>query len=125
MSFPKTGRNVQSQDGGDGSGSDNQGAAAFARSVAAALRSEFGSGGSAVKNIAMLTGANERAVKNWFQGRNAPSAFHLVALARHSDDVLRLFLALSGREHALVPVEVAVARLALVRALAALKKTSN
>jgi hypothetical protein len=36
-------------------------------------------------------------VKNWFDGDSGPSGRHLAALARHSDEVLAAFLALSGR----------------------------
>jgi hypothetical protein len=77
-----------------------------------------------MKTISMMIGANERAVKNWYQGRNAPSAYHLVALARHSDDVLRLVLTLAQREGLLVSMEFAVARAALSTALAAMDEAS-
>ena len=45
-------------------------------------------------------GANERAVKNWFDAKNAPSGEFLVALSRHSGEVFETFLLLAGRvEH--------------------------
>ena len=44
-----------------------------------------------------MTGANERAVKNWFKGINGPSGSNLVDLARHSDCVLETFLKMAGR----------------------------
>jgi hypothetical protein len=78
-----------------------------------------------MKTIAIVTGANERAVKNWYQGRNAPSAYYLIALARHSDDVLRLVLTLARREGVLISMEFAVARAALSTALAAMDKAST
>lgn len=93
---------------------------AFALSVAGALRSGFGGQGAAVKRVAALTDANQRAVKNWFEARNAPSGLHLVALARHSDEILRLILSLAGRRDALVRLEVGRARAALSAAVSAL-----
>jgi hypothetical protein len=43
-------------------------------------------------------GANEKTVKNWFAGASGPSGEHLVALVRHSESVLEIFLRLAGRE---------------------------
>lgn len=114
MSFTKKDRNIRSMEGTEASGPR---AAEFARVVAEALRSEYEGKGSAVKRVALLTGANERAVKNWFDARNAPSGHHLVTLARHSDHVLGVFLVLAGRTNSLVPLQIEVARAALVRAL--------
>ena len=70
----------------------------FAYAIAAALRSEYGSTHAAVKTVVALTGANERAVKNWFAAKNAPSGEFLVALCRHSDEVLEAVLLMAGRE---------------------------
>lgn len=69
-----------------------------AHAIAAALRSEYGSTHAAVKTVVALTGANERAVKNWFAAKNAPSGEFIVALCRHSDEVLEAFLLMAGRE---------------------------
>ena len=64
------------------------------------LRREYGATHAAVKTVVSLTGANERAVKNWFDAKNAPSGEFLVALCRHSDEVLETFLLMAGRmEH--------------------------
>jgi hypothetical protein len=120
MSFPKSARKVQSYNGNSGSGPTGEDPLSFNAAVAAALRSSFGSGTSAMKTISIMTGANERAVKNWYQARNAPSAYHLVALARHSDDILRLVLTMARREGVLISMEFAVARGALSTALAAM-----
>ena len=47
-----------------------------------------------------LTGANERAVRKWFDAKNGPNGEFLIALCRHSDRVLDTFLLLAGRmEH--------------------------
>lgn len=73
----------------------------FSSAIAAALEKDFGGVRGAVKTVARLTGANQRAVKNWFEARNAPSGKHLVILARHSDEVLDTFLLLAGRSELL------------------------
>ena len=44
-----------------------------------------------------LTGANERAVRNWFDAKNGPDGEFLIALCRHSDQVLDTVLMLAGR----------------------------
>jgi len=50
--------------------------------------------------VVLLIGANERAVKNWFDAKNAPSAEFLVALCRHSGEVFEMCLLMAGRvEH--------------------------
>jgi hypothetical protein len=54
-----------------------------------------------VKAVVALTGANERAVRNWFEGKNGPSGEHLIGLARRSNAVLEAFLVLAGRERVL------------------------
>ncbi|MBE0703864.1 MAG: hypothetical protein IH582_11955 [Afipia sp.] len=74
------------------------GAAGFAAAISEALHREFDGNGSAVKAIVGLTSANERAVKNWYQGKNGPSGEFLVLLCRHSDQVLEAVLVLAGRE---------------------------
>jgi hypothetical protein len=71
-----------------------------ASAIAAALRREYGATHASVKTVVSLTGANERAVKNWFDAKNAPSAEFLVALSGHSGEVFETFLLMAGRvEH--------------------------
>ena len=98
MSPTNKGRNIQSKKGKGfpSSTGGRLGAAAFASAIATALRNDFGEGRSAVKTIAGLTLANERAVKNWFNGINGPSGEFLILLCRHSDTVLETFLMLAG-----------------------------
>src|SRR3569832_2824758 len=97
MSFPKTDRNFRSRTekkfppGGDGDGHQ------FARVIAAALAEEWGCSPSSRKLVGRLTFANERAVRNWFDGYNGPNGEHLVELKRHSDAELKAMLDLSGR----------------------------
>lgn len=89
----EVGINVRADDG-----SLRIGAAGFAAAIADALHREFDGNGSAIKTIVGLTAANERAVKNWYQGRNGPSGAFLVLLCRHSDHVLEAVLLLAGRQ---------------------------
>jgi hypothetical protein len=69
----------------------------FADAVALALRRECGGTHAAIKTVVALTGANERAVKNWFDAKNGPSGEFLIALCSHSDEVLETFLRMAGR----------------------------
>jgi len=70
----------------------------FAVAIAHALHREYGATHAAVKTVVGLTGSNERAVKNWFDARNGPSGESLIALCRHSDEVLETFLLMAGRK---------------------------
>lgn len=70
---------------------------AFPKLIADALHHEWGSSLSSRKIVSRITNANERAVKNWFEARNAPSGENLVELMRHSDAVLEAVLVASGR----------------------------
>jgi hypothetical protein len=65
---------------------------ALAELVAAALRQDYGDLPSAVKQIGLRTGANLRAIKNWYEARHAPSSGHLLTLARSSPSLLKLVL---------------------------------
>ena len=72
----------------------------FADAIAVALRREYGGTHAAIKTVVALTGANERAVKNWFDAKNGPSGEFVIALCAHSDEVLETFLHMAGRtEH--------------------------
>ena len=76
---------------------ENVGSNRFAELISQALHKEFGDNRSSVKMIARLVNANERAVKNWFDGTNGPNGEFLVRLCRHSDLVLEMVLIQSGR----------------------------
>lgn len=93
MSFPKKGKWFPGGTG-HGRGDDRR----IAAEIAAALRRELGHSHAAVKTAARWTDASERTAKNWLNGRYAPSGEHLVALARHSGEVLVAFLVLAGRD---------------------------
>src|SRR5579883_2470370 len=70
----------------------------YAAGIAAALRRELGATHQAIKAAMRWTGASERTVKYWFAGTKGPSGVHLIALARHSDAILDLFLQQAGRQ---------------------------
>lgn len=79
----------------------------FAHVIAAALRRDFGDNHAAVKQVASLAHANQRAVKNWYEARNGPNGQHLVDLMRSSDEVLEAVLLMSGRTELLVAKKLA------------------
>src|SRR5436190_22391982 len=72
----------------------------FSEAIARALHREFDDTHAAIRTVVALTGANERAVRNWFDAKNGPNGEFLIALCRHSNQVLETFLLLAGRtEH--------------------------
>lgn len=52
----------------------------LAQAVGRALRSAFGSESAPIKRIANAANSNERAAKNWYEGRNCPDALYLLRL---------------------------------------------
>lgn len=90
----------------------------FSEAVADALRREFGGTPGAVKKVVRLTRANERAVRNWFEAKNAPSGENLVILMRHSDEVLEAILRLADRQDLVAARKLAAAREKLAEMLA-------
>jgi hypothetical protein len=69
----------------------------YRTAIAMALHDELDDTHRAIKIAMRWTGASERTVKYWFSGERGPSGDHLIALARHSDAVLYVVLALAGR----------------------------
>ena len=118
MSFTEKDRKLQSKAGK--SFPPNETAEPLALVIAAALKEEFGNTPSALKTVAQLTRSNERAVRNWFEGKNGPSGENLIILMRHSDLVLRTVLALADRQDLVVAVGLAGLRRQLVDAVAAI-----
>jgi len=90
----------------------------FPQLIAAAMRTEWGASPSARKEVGRITRANERAVRNWFDGRNGPSGENLVSLIQHSDAVFETVLALAARRQALPSLGVAALRTHLRNMLA-------
>lgn len=60
--------------------------------MTSALRHDYGDLPSAVKQIGIQTGESLRAIRNWYEGRHAPSSVHLLRLARSSPRILQLVL---------------------------------
>jgi hypothetical protein len=69
----------------------------FAAEIADALHRQYAGTHGAAKLVVQLTGANERTVRNWFDAKNGPSGESLIALCRHSDEVLVTVLRMAGR----------------------------
>jgi hypothetical protein len=111
MSFTEKDRNFRSKSGKTFPIADTPSfsSQSFNEAVADALRRDFGGSPAAVKRVAKLVTANERAVKNWFEGRNGPNGEHLVSLMHHSTAVLETVLGLSGR-HDLLQVKLVTKR---------------
>lgn len=121
MSFPKKGKFFPNETGYAGNGRhvpDNW----FADEIASTLKRSLGDSRAGAKIVASWTGANEKTVKNWFAGRYGPSGEHLVALARHSDEVLEMFLAMAGREGLMVAMKLVAAEQAIEELLVAVRR---
>lgn len=119
MSFTKKDRMIQSESGKTFPAITPE---TLANVVAAALRAEFGATPSAVKTVARLTHSNERAVRNWFDGKNGPSSDNLVVLMRHSNIVLKAMLELADRPDLVLAVGILGLREQLVDVVAAIDK---
>ncbi len=102
MSFRKKGRKFRPASGKSFPNSADTVAASdgyeFAAVIAETLRGTFGGTRMSVKTVMAYTGAGERTVKNWFEGKNGPNGENLVELVRHSDEVLKALLLMAGRE---------------------------
>jgi hypothetical protein len=112
MSFTENDRNVRDRfanvfRGPSGSGSID---GTYRGAVAGALRRDFGRDPAAVKRVARLLDANERAVRNWYEGKNGPSGENLVRLMAHSPATVEAVLWLSGLSELLSVKLVADAR---------------
>lgn len=119
MSFTKKDRKIQSESGNTFPAITPD---SLAQVIAAALRAEFGATPSAVKTVARLTHSNERAVRNWFDGKNGPSSDNLVVLMRHSNIVLKAVLEMADRPDLVLAVGILGLREQLVDVVAAIDK---
>lgn len=119
MSFTKKDRKIQSESGKTFPAIT---AESLANAIAASLRAEFGATPSSVKTVARLTHSNDRAVRNWFDGKNGPSAENLVVLMRHSTIVLKTVLELADRPDLVLAVGILGLREQLVDVVAAIDK---
>lgn len=121
MSFPKKGKFFPKETGYNGKGG-HQTNGCFVEEIASALKRSLGDSRAGVKTVAAWTGANEKTVKNWFSGTYGPSGAHLIALSRHSDEVLGTFLAMAGREDLMVAIKLAAAEDAISELLDAVRR---
>ncbi len=121
MSFPKKGKFFPKENEYIEGGSQLT-SGCFADEIASALKRSLGDSRAGAKTVAVWTGANEKTVKNWFSGTYGPSGIHLVALARHSDEVLGTFLSMAGREDLMVAVKLVVAEEAISALLDAVRR---
>jgi len=124
MSFPKKGKFFPKENGYDGVQADGA-AGSFAQVIAATLRRELGESRAGVKTVEGWTGANEKTIKNWFAGKYGPSGEHLVAVVRHSDEVLIAFLAMAGRENLKLASSLLAAEQAVTGVLEVLREFSE
>ena len=126
MSLPNTDRNFRSIRGNGFPARLAGGSPArFAEMIANALQVEFGQSRGALKAVCKRTGAHERAVKNWFGAKNAPSGYYLLALMRISDVVLEVVLFTAGRRDLLIAKKIADSKRELHRMLSVLVQLQN
>jgi hypothetical protein len=97
----------------------------FAALIAAALDQDFGDVHAAVKTICKLTGAHDRAAKNWVEGKNGPDGPHLLALMSVSDAVLETVLSAVGRNDLVIAMAIADSKRELRRMLSLLHDLQN
>jgi hypothetical protein len=121
MSFPEKGKFFP-KDGGNGEHESDGVNGDFVAAIRSALKRSLGNSRAGIKTVATWTGANDKTVKNWFQGKYGPSGKHLVDLIRHSDDVLETFLQMAGREDLMVAMKLATAEHAIAELLAAVRR---
>lgn len=121
MSFPKKGKFFPQGNGHIGTGGHLTNGR-FVEEIASALRRSPSGSRASVKTVANWTGANEKTVKNWFSGKYGPSGAHLIALVRHSDEVLNTLLTMAGREDLLVVLKLSAAEDAIGDLLAAVRQ---
>ena len=112
--FPNSGENGEHES--DGVNGD------FVAAIRSALKRSLGNSRAGIKTVATWTGANDKTVKNWFQGKYGPSGKHLVDLIRHSDDVLEILLQMAGREDLMVAMKLAAAEQAITELLVAVRR---
>ena len=124
MSFPKKGKFFPRENGYNGK-AEQPTNGGFVEEIAAALKRSLGDSRAGVKTVAAWTGANEKTVKNWFSGTYGPSGAHLIALARHSDEVLSTFLAMAGREDLMVAIKLSTAENAISDLLDAVRRLGS
>ncbi len=124
MSFPKKGKFFPNKKGSNEIGEGRM-YGSFVDEISTALRRSLGDTRAGVKTVSSWTGANEKTVKNWFGGKYGPSGAYLIALVRHSDEILGVFLAMAGREDLMISAKFAVAEKAIEELLDAVRSVTR
>jgi len=117
MSPTEKDRNSRSRNGRNFPKKSYPDSVVFSQHISDALHREYGQTHAAIKSVVAVTHANERAVKNWFDGKNAPRGHHLVALLGSSDCVLEAVLLAAGRVEILTAKKIANSRTILTEML--------
>jgi len=112
--FPKSGSKVPGRD-------TKPSEADYLREIREALRGELGGSRAATKTIMRWTGASDRTARNWMSGAAGPSGYHLICLARESNAILAVVLAMSGRAELALSTDIHAVEVALAKAAGALE----
>ena len=120
MSLTQKGRKLRAESGT--SFPDRGEPSNFTADMSSLLKRAYGGRHSAVKIVAAAVGANERAVKNWFDGKNGPNGENLLRLVIHSDAMLVGFLAMAGKQEIVVSLELDRVASALELALVEIRR---
>jgi hypothetical protein len=93
----------------------------YIATISDALRGQLGTGASASKQIQRWTDASDRTARNWLTGAVGPSGYHLVRLARESDNVFAAILAMTARPELVLSQDLHAVEVALAKASGALE----
>ena len=115
--FPKMGKTFPDEDGKLIDRLEYRAAISFA------LRHELGGSHRAIKTLVKWTGASDRTVKNWLSGAHGPSGKHLIAILKHSDQMMLALAHLTGRDELGMVSDLKKLRLVLARLIAAIDGT--
>ena len=107
--FPKTGNKIPKR-------LEMLSAATYAAAISGALKAELGTSASAAKQIQRWTGAADRTARNWLNGVVGPRGHHLMELARESDGVLAVIIAMTGRPELALAQDLHAIEVALAKA---------
>jgi hypothetical protein len=125
MSLPKSDRKFRSGSGRNFPETAHLTSVGFSRTIADALHQQYGRTQASIKMVVSVTQANQRAVKNWFEAKNAPRGHHLVQLVRHSDRVPEALLEASGRREILMAKRFADTKALLLQMLKLIDEMSD
>lgn len=96
--------------------------AKLAHAIGAALQSELGASGRAVKTVMRWADVSDRTARTWLQGHGAPDAIHLIALSSHCPSVMTFVLKAAGYQRLSLSIDLIAAETALAAALATVRQ---